>query len=313
MHVSEALRAEQICCCCNRHPLTAQGDAARAGRAGARRIVLATPIAEASLTVAGVRAVVDAGLARRPQHDAGAGLSRLRTVRVSAAAADQRRGRAGAGRAAGLSADCEQCTAVRGRVDSSVPCGPLLRERVQCEAGTLGGRPAGGGTLTPQSRRPAGPRPVPAAVGRARRAAGRAAAGDPRRRPGAAGAGAGAPGAGRGAARAGAGPGARGPGGPYPGVPRPARPSWGGPGLRGPRRRPAVAGRAAAGRAAGGAGAAARAGRAGRNRPGHAGRRAARARWDGCTGRGPGMLCCGLSESARHGWSCSRCRLLPAR
>lgn len=123
MHVSEALRAEQICCCCNRHPLTAQGDAARAGRAGARRIVLATPIAEASLTVAGVRAVVDAGLARRPEHDAGTGLSRLRTVRVSAAAADQRRGRAGAGRAAGQTRNTARlCMVVSASQSPAGPC-----------------------------------------------------------------------------------------------------------------------------------------------------------------------------------------------
>ncbi|KAK9845867.1 hypothetical protein WJX81_004581 [Elliptochloris bilobata] len=62
---------------------------------GARRIVLATSIAEASLTVAGVRAVVDAGLARRLTHDFSTGLSRLMTVRASRSAVDQRQGRAG--------------------------------------------------------------------------------------------------------------------------------------------------------------------------------------------------------------------------
>ena len=62
---------------------------------GARRVVLATSIAETSLTVPGVRVVVDAGLARRSRTDPGTGLARLVTVPVSRAEADQRRGRAG--------------------------------------------------------------------------------------------------------------------------------------------------------------------------------------------------------------------------
>ncbi len=60
-----------------------------------RKIVLATAIAETSLTVEGVRIVVDAGLSRRARFDAGAGMSRLVTERASKAEADQRRGRAG--------------------------------------------------------------------------------------------------------------------------------------------------------------------------------------------------------------------------
>ena len=60
-----------------------------------RRIVLATAIAETSLTIQGVRIVVDGGLSRRAAFDAGAGMTRLVTGRVSRAAADQRRGRAG--------------------------------------------------------------------------------------------------------------------------------------------------------------------------------------------------------------------------
>ncbi|SDH81583.1 ATP-dependent helicase HrpB [Roseospirillum parvum] len=63
--------------------------------AGRRKIVLATSIAETSLTIEGVRLVVDAGLARRPAFDPASGLTRLVTVPVSRAAADQRRGRAG--------------------------------------------------------------------------------------------------------------------------------------------------------------------------------------------------------------------------
>jgi ATP-dependent helicase HrpB len=63
--------------------------------AGRRKVVLATSIAETSLTIEGVRVVVDAGLARVPRYDPASGLTRLATVRVSRAAADQRRGRAG--------------------------------------------------------------------------------------------------------------------------------------------------------------------------------------------------------------------------
>lgn len=60
-----------------------------------RRIVLATSIAETSLTIPEVRVVVDAGRARRARFDPGSGMSRLVTERVSRAEADQRRGRAG--------------------------------------------------------------------------------------------------------------------------------------------------------------------------------------------------------------------------
>ena len=62
---------------------------------GRRKVVLATSIAETSLTLEGVRVVVDAGFARVPRFDPASGLTRLETVRVSRAAADQRRGRAG--------------------------------------------------------------------------------------------------------------------------------------------------------------------------------------------------------------------------
>ena len=62
---------------------------------GRRKVVLATSIAETSLTIEGVRVVVDAGLARVPRYEPDLGLTRLETVRVSRASADQRRGRAG--------------------------------------------------------------------------------------------------------------------------------------------------------------------------------------------------------------------------
>ncbi len=60
-----------------------------------RRVVLATSIAETSLTVPGVRIVVDGGWRRSPRLDSATGLTRLATLRVSRAAADQRSGRAG--------------------------------------------------------------------------------------------------------------------------------------------------------------------------------------------------------------------------
>jgi ATP-dependent helicase HrpB len=62
---------------------------------GRRKIVLATSIAETSITIQGVRLVVDSGLARVPRYEPDVGVTRLDTVRVSRAAADQRRGRAG--------------------------------------------------------------------------------------------------------------------------------------------------------------------------------------------------------------------------
>ncbi len=64
-------------------------------RDGRRKIVLATSIAETSLTIEGIRVVVDAGLRRSAEFDPATGMSRLVTGKVSQAAADQRRGRAG--------------------------------------------------------------------------------------------------------------------------------------------------------------------------------------------------------------------------
>jgi ATP-dependent helicase HrpB len=62
---------------------------------GARKVVLATSIAETSLTIEGVRVVVDSGLSRVPRYSPRTGMTKLATVRVSAASAEQRRGRAG--------------------------------------------------------------------------------------------------------------------------------------------------------------------------------------------------------------------------
>ncbi|HEX7731330.1 MAG TPA: ATP-dependent helicase HrpB, partial [Rhodanobacter sp.] len=62
---------------------------------GTRRIVLATNVAESSVTLPGIRAVIDAGLAREPRFDPNSGFTRLETVAISQASADQRAGRAG--------------------------------------------------------------------------------------------------------------------------------------------------------------------------------------------------------------------------
>ena len=62
---------------------------------GTRRIVLATNVAESSVTLPGIRTVIDAGLAREPRFDANSGFTRLETVAISQASADQRAGRAG--------------------------------------------------------------------------------------------------------------------------------------------------------------------------------------------------------------------------
>ncbi|MEU0758674.1 ATP-dependent helicase HrpB [Streptomyces microflavus] len=70
-------------------------DAVLAGSSGGRRVILATSVAESSLTVPGVRVVVDSGLAREPRTDHARGLSALTTVRASQAAGRQRAGRAG--------------------------------------------------------------------------------------------------------------------------------------------------------------------------------------------------------------------------
>jgi ATP-dependent helicase HrpB len=75
--------------------LDAQDAAIRRPAAGRRKVVLATAIAETSLTIEGIRVVVDSGLARQTRFDPRSGMNRLETARVSRASADQRRGRAG--------------------------------------------------------------------------------------------------------------------------------------------------------------------------------------------------------------------------
>ena len=82
------------------HPLhgsldpAAQRAAIRPSCSGVRKVILATSIAETSLTIDGVRIVVDSGLARRPRYDRAAGVTRLVTERASQASATQRAGRA---------------------------------------------------------------------------------------------------------------------------------------------------------------------------------------------------------------------------
>ena len=75
--------------------LNAQRAAIEPAPAGMRKVVLATNIAETSLTIDGVRVVIDAGLARVPRFDPGSGMTRLDTQRISRASATQRAGRAG--------------------------------------------------------------------------------------------------------------------------------------------------------------------------------------------------------------------------
>jgi ATP-dependent helicase HrpB len=76
-------------------PQEAQDRAIAPAPAGTRKIVLATSIAETSLTIDGVRVVIDAGLLRVPRFDSRSGLTRLETIRVTQDSAEQRRGRAG--------------------------------------------------------------------------------------------------------------------------------------------------------------------------------------------------------------------------
>ena len=76
-------------------PPDAQDQAIRPGAPGRPKVVLATSIAESSLTIEGVRVVIDAGLSRVPRFSPRTGMTRLETVRVSRASAEQRAGRAG--------------------------------------------------------------------------------------------------------------------------------------------------------------------------------------------------------------------------
>jgi len=72
-----------------------QDAAIRPAPEGRRKVVLATPVAESSITIDGVRIVIDSGLVRQPVYEPSTGITRLETIRASQASADQRAGRAG--------------------------------------------------------------------------------------------------------------------------------------------------------------------------------------------------------------------------
>lgn len=96
--LAEALGTDSTVLLCPLHgelDLAAQRAAIDPAPAGTRKVVLATNIAETSLTIDGVRVVIDAGLARVPRFDPGSGMTRLDTQRISRASATQRAGRAG--------------------------------------------------------------------------------------------------------------------------------------------------------------------------------------------------------------------------
>lgn len=96
--LAEALAGRSDILLCPLHgelDLAAQRAAIEPAPAGKRKVVLATNIAETSLTIDGVRVVVDAGLARVPRFDPASGMTRLDTQRISRASATQRAGRAG--------------------------------------------------------------------------------------------------------------------------------------------------------------------------------------------------------------------------
>lgn len=93
--LGEALGSTDVVPLYGRLPQQEQRKAIAPSRAGQRKVVLATPVAETSLTIEGVRIVVDSGYCRRPVYDPAKGLSRLETVRISLDMADQRAGRAG--------------------------------------------------------------------------------------------------------------------------------------------------------------------------------------------------------------------------
>jgi ATP-dependent helicase HrpB len=97
-----------------------QDKAIQPSPAGRRKVVLATPIAETSLTIEGVRVVVDSGYARVPQFDPASGLSALVTQRISRASAEQRAGRAGR-TAPGVCYRLWGETVHRGLIPQSVP------------------------------------------------------------------------------------------------------------------------------------------------------------------------------------------------
>lgn len=88
-------RGTFVCTLSGAMPLPEQDRAIAPSASGERKVVLATAVAETSLTIDGVHVVIDSGLSRVPRFSPGSGMARLETVRVARDAADQRRGRAG--------------------------------------------------------------------------------------------------------------------------------------------------------------------------------------------------------------------------
>ena len=131
-HARATSATTSTCCRCSASSPAGEQDAAlRPAKAGRRKIVLATNIAETSLTIDGVRIVVDAGLERRSLFDPSSGMNRLEVQRISRASAEQRAGRAGR-TAPGV------CLPALGRRRRAQPRG--LRA-----AGSLRGRPRAAG------------------------------------------------------------------------------------------------------------------------------------------------------------------------
>ena len=92
---SDALRGVDVLSLHGELPVEQQSRVLQPDPDGRRRVVLATNVAESSVTLPGVRVVIDAGLAREPRYDPNSGFSRLDVVAIAQASADQRAGRAG--------------------------------------------------------------------------------------------------------------------------------------------------------------------------------------------------------------------------
>jgi len=92
---SEAARGVDVLALHGELPVEQQSRVLQPDPDGRRRVVLATNVAESSVTLPGVRVVIDSGLAREPRYDPNSGFARLDVVAIAQASADQRAGRAG--------------------------------------------------------------------------------------------------------------------------------------------------------------------------------------------------------------------------
>ncbi|MEG3792161.1 ATP-dependent helicase HrpB [Lysobacter sp. CCNWLW3] len=95
LQASEAVRGVDVLALHGELPVEQQSRVLQPDPNGRRRVVLATNVAESSVTLPGVRVVIDAGLAREPRYDPNSGFARLDVVSIAQASADQRAGRAG--------------------------------------------------------------------------------------------------------------------------------------------------------------------------------------------------------------------------